>query len=56
MSAQQKYLYQYAYLDGSSFNAVENNNLYNDERGGSEMITEIADLRAEIKESLIYKN
>lgn len=38
MSAQQKYLYQYAYLDGSSFNAVENNNLYNDERGGAEML------------------
>jgi hypothetical protein len=32
MSAQQKYLYQYAYLDSSSFNAVENNNLYDDER------------------------
>ena len=38
MSAQQKYLYQYAYLDGSSFNAVENNNLYNDERGGAEIL------------------
>ena len=32
MSAQQKYLYQYAYLDKASFNAVENNNLYNDEQ------------------------
>ena len=38
MSAQQKYLYQYAYLDGSSFNAVENNNLYNDERGNAEIM------------------
>lgn len=38
MSAQQKYLYQYAYLDGSSFNAVENNNLYNDERGAAEIL------------------
>lgn len=38
MSAQQKYLYQYAYLDGSSFNAVENNNLYNDERGNAEIL------------------
>jgi len=35
MSAQQKYLYQYAYLDSSSFNAVENNNLYDDERGAA---------------------
>lgn len=38
MAAQQKYLYQYAYLDGSSFNAVENNNLYNDERGAAEIL------------------
>jgi hypothetical protein len=38
MGAQQKYLYQYAYLDGSSFNAVENNNLYNDERGNAEIL------------------
>lgn len=38
MSAQQKYLYQYAYLDGSSFKAVENNNLYNDERGAAEIL------------------
>jgi hypothetical protein len=38
MSAQQKYLYQYAYLDGSNFNAVENNNLYNDERGNAEIM------------------
>lgn len=38
MGAQQKYLYQYAYLDGSSFNAVENNNLYNDERGAAEIL------------------
>ena len=38
MSAQQKYLYQYAYLDGSSFKAVENNNLYNDERGRAEIL------------------
>lgn len=38
MSAQQKYLYQYAYLDGSRFNAVENNNLYNDERGNAEIM------------------
>ena len=33
MAAQQKYIYQYAYLDGSSFKSAENNNLYNDERG-----------------------
>ena len=38
MAAQQKYLYQYAYLDGSSFKAVENNNLYNDERGKAEIL------------------
>ena len=38
MAAQQKYLYQYAYLDGSSFKAVENNNLYNDERGEAEIL------------------
>ncbi len=38
MSAQQKYIYQYAYLDGSSFKAVENNNLYNDERGNAEIL------------------
>ena len=38
MAAQQKYLYQYAYLDGSSFKAVENNNLYNDERGSAEIL------------------
>ncbi len=38
MSAQQKYLYQYAYLDSSSFNAVENNNLYDDERGAAEIL------------------
>ena len=38
MAAQQKYLYQYAYLDGSSFKAVENNNLYNDERGRAEIL------------------
>jgi len=38
MAAQQKYIYQYAYLDGSSFKAVENNNLYNDERGRAEIL------------------
>ena len=38
MGAQQKYLFNYAYLEKSSYNAIENNNLYNDERGEAEIL------------------
>jgi hypothetical protein len=38
MGAQQKYLFHYSYLEKSSYNAIENNNLYNDERGEAEIL------------------
>jgi hypothetical protein len=38
MGAQQKYMYHYAYLDTTSFSVIENNTVYNDDRGVAEVL------------------